>query len=98
WTLDLPWSKHDEFLAAEDKEWTVDGKKAGRIRQVGPFTFQQVYEAGHMVPLDQPKNALALLKAFTLPDEHQLEVADEAEQQWIDTEAMIKDESIMSVM
>ncbi|ETP43878.1 hypothetical protein F442_09507, partial [Phytophthora nicotianae P10297] len=98
WTLELPWSKHDEFLAAEDKDWTVDGKKAGRIRQVGPFTFQQVYEAGHMVPLDQPKNALALLKAFTLPGEQEEDVADEAEQQWLDKEAMIKDESVMSIM
>ncbi|CAI5715338.1 unnamed protein product [Peronospora destructor] len=69
WTQELPWSKHDEFLATEDKDWVVDGKKAGRIRQVGSFTFQQVFEAGHMVPRDQPKNALAMLKAFTFPEE-----------------------------
>ncbi|KAL4132961.1 hypothetical protein PRIC2_003290 [Phytophthora ramorum] len=98
WTLELPWSKHEEFLAAEDKEWVVDGKKAGRLRQVGPFSFQQVYEAGHMVPLDQPKNALALLKAFTLPEEQEEsrgQVADKAKHEWMD---MVKDESVMSIM
>jgi carboxypeptidase C (cathepsin A) len=105
WTLELPWSKHDEFLAAEDKDWLVDGKKAGRIRQAGPFAFQQVYEAGHMVPLDQPKNALAMLKAFTLPGEQENENEPEqeqektaAEQDWLDAKAMLKDESVMSIM
>ncbi|TMW58665.1 hypothetical protein Poli38472_010224 [Pythium oligandrum] len=65
WTIDLDWKKKAEFQAAEDKDWVVDGKKAGKVRNVDTFTFVQVYEAGHMVPLDQPKNALALLKAFT---------------------------------
>ena len=93
--------RHDEFLAAEDKDWVVDGKKSGRIRQVGPFTFQQVYEAGHMVPLDQPKNALAMLKAFTLPEENEEEdgeVTDYVEQQRSDKQLMAKDESVMSIM
>ncbi|CAI5731158.1 unnamed protein product [Hyaloperonospora brassicae] len=102
WTLMLPWSKHDEFLAAEDKDWVVDGKVAGKIRQVGPFTFQQVYEAGHMVPLDQPKNALAMLQAFTLPEEQQgekeAEVTDFAAHQQLDQHVMRKDESVMSIM
>ncbi|KAF4320179.1 hypothetical protein JM18_003130 [Phytophthora kernoviae] len=101
WTLELPWSKHEEFAAAEDKDWIVDGKKAGKLRQVGPFTFQQVYEAGHMVPLDQPKNALELLKSFTLPEEQKEErewVAKDAEKELMEMEALIKEESVMSVM
>lgn len=101
WTLMLPWSKHDEFLAAEDKEWVVDGKSSGRIRQVGPFAFQQMYEAGHMVPLDQPKNALAMLKAFTLPEEQQGEdgeMTDFVAYQQLDQQVMRKDESVMSIM
>ncbi|RLN14286.1 hypothetical protein BBO99_00002871 [Phytophthora kernoviae] len=101
WTLELPWSKHEEFAAAEDKDWIVDGKKAGKMRQVGPFTFQQVYEAGHMVPLDQPKNALELLKSFTLPEEQKEErewVAKDAEKELMEMEALIKEESVMSVM
>ncbi|CEG48455.1 serine protease family [Plasmopara halstedii] len=99
WTLQLPWSQHDEFLAAEDKDWIVDGQKAGRIRQVGPFAFQQVYEAGHMVPLDQPKHALALLKAFTqVSEEHEEKDQNELQKQLMDREVKVKDESVMSVM
>jgi cathepsin A (carboxypeptidase C) len=30
----------------------------------GSLTFLQVYEAGHMVPMDQPAAALALLNGF----------------------------------
>lgn len=98
WTLQLPWSQHDDFLAAEDKAWVVDGQKVGRIRQVGPFAFQQVYEAGHMVPLDQPKIALAMLKAFTLVPEEQEETRmDEAKAQGVD-KVMRKDNKIMSIV
>ncbi|KAJ0408978.1 hypothetical protein P43SY_002857 [Pythium insidiosum] len=66
WTLELEWKKKTEFASAEDKDWIVDGKSAGKVRNVDSFTFLQVYEAGHMVPLNQPKNSLEMLKAFTL--------------------------------
>lgn len=65
WTLELEWKKAAAFRSAQDKDWIVDGQKAGKIRNVDSFTFLQVFEAGHMVPLNQPKNALALLNAFT---------------------------------
>jgi len=31
----------------------------------GSLTFLQVFEAGHMVPMDQPAAALAMLNTFT---------------------------------
>jgi cathepsin A (carboxypeptidase C) len=65
WTLALDWSKKAEFLAAPDNDWLVEGKKAGKIRNAGKFTFLQVFEAGHMVPLNQPKNSLVMLETFT---------------------------------
>lgn len=68
WTLELDWSKKAEFQQAPDNDWSVDGKKAGKLRNVGPFSFLQVFEAGHMVPLNQPKNSLAMLKQFTKVD------------------------------
>merc|ERR1712228_37642 len=47
--------------------WMVDGKSAGTIRQasgVTNMTFVRVYNAGHMVPMDQPKPALTLVNEF----------------------------------
>ena len=68
WTVALPWDGHDAFAAAADHDWTVDGVKAGTARSAkaggGTFTFLQVNGAGHMVPMDQPKNALAMVKTF----------------------------------
>ncbi|DAZ95587.1 TPA: hypothetical protein N0F65_006073 [Lagenidium giganteum] len=64
WTLDLDWKKKEQFVAASDNDWSVDGKPAGKVRRVDEFSFVQVYNAGHMVPFNQPKNSLALLDAF----------------------------------
>lgn len=36
WTLELEWSKHAQFASAEDKDWVVGGKKAGKVRRAGP--------------------------------------------------------------
>jgi carboxypeptidase C (cathepsin A) len=59
--LALKWARGDEFRAAKETSWN---NNAGLIRQVGPFTWLQVYNAGHMVPMDQPKAALDMLNQF----------------------------------
>jgi len=75
WTMDLKWSGKDDFTAAGDHAWsyTNDQKAAvnGGMARTGhakhgdgSLTFLQVYEAGHMVPMDQPQAALALLNTF----------------------------------
>ena len=68
WTLALPWSGHDAFNAAKVNDWAVAGKKAGELRKSGAdskFSFLRVIDAGHMVPMDQPEAALAMINAFT---------------------------------
>ena len=65
WTVALDWKHGKEFAAASDDEWSVAGEVAGLRRSVAGFSLVQVYDAGHMVPLDQPKNALAMVNAFT---------------------------------
>eukprot|EP00729_Bicosta_minor_P014982 gene14982-10299_t len=40
------------------------GDKAGSARSWNGFTFLQVNNAGHMVPMDQPVNALAMVETF----------------------------------
>jgi cathepsin A (carboxypeptidase C) len=62
--LDLPWPGKDGFNKASDHSWMVDGQEAGIARSYKGFTFLKVHNAGHMVPMNQPKNALAMLKQF----------------------------------
>ncbi len=74
WTLALPWSGHSKFNAAIDVNWlhTKNGEqvKGGLVRTAkaasgeGSLSFLQVFEAGHMVPMDQPEAALSLLTDF----------------------------------
>jgi len=79
WTKELPWTGKAAYNAEADTEWVYVDEVAGSVQQVvggkartamaaegaGSLTFLQVYEAGHMVPMDQPAAALALLNAFT---------------------------------
>jgi cathepsin A (carboxypeptidase C) len=74
WTQELRWSGKEEFNAAGDNKWmyakdgqTVEGGMARTGHAAhgeGSLTFLQVYEAGHMVPMDQPQAALSLLNTF----------------------------------
>uniref|UniRef100_A0A6S9GAZ6 Carboxypeptidase n=1 Tax=Heterosigma akashiwo TaxID=2829 RepID=A0A6S9GAZ6_HETAK len=64
WTLALGWAGQAAFNRAEDRDWVLDGERKGVVRSAGGLTFLQVFEAGHMVPMDQPAAALALLQAF----------------------------------
>ena len=61
WTLNLDWNHKAEFNAAEEKDWNSGG---GLVRTAGGLTFLQVYDAGHMVPSDQPEHALAMITQF----------------------------------
>ncbi len=61
WTLNLEWSHKAEFNAAEEKDWN---NGAGLSRTANGLTFLQVFDAGHMVPTDQPENALAMITQF----------------------------------
>lgn len=65
WVDVLPWHGADRWAAAEEEVWDVDGEEAGTVRAVGPFSFVKVFQAGHMVPMDQAKNALAMITRFT---------------------------------
>jgi len=74
WTMDLPWSGKNDFVSAEDITWSYvesgDDVAGGLVRTAdaaegsGSLTFLQVYEAGHMVPMDKPQAALTMLNTF----------------------------------
>lgn len=60
WTLALKWSGQNEFSAADEHDW----KGHGLARSAKGLTFLQVYDAGHMVPTDQPEVALDMISHF----------------------------------
>uniref|UniRef100_A0A7S3I0W3 Carboxypeptidase n=2 Tax=Choreotrichia TaxID=141411 RepID=A0A7S3I0W3_9SPIT len=68
WTAATKWSSKQEFNDAEYEKWSVNGTDAGEMRQYGNLHFLRIYEAGHMVPMDQPENALEMVKRFIAND------------------------------
>jgi len=70
WSLALEWPGKASFNAAHDAPWWVQMESAGRIRTVSGnnqsllFSFVQVHDAGHMVPMNQPARALDMVTHF----------------------------------
>ena len=46
----------------------VNDEAAGEMRQFGNLHFLRVYDAGHMVPMDQPAHALAMITRLIAND------------------------------
>lgn len=70
WTNAVQWSGQQEFNSAPYKEWMVNGQPAGQLKEYKNFKFLRVYNAGHMVPMDQPNNALNMLQTFMMGTLH----------------------------
>merc|ERR1719215_1165018 len=72
WTMALEWEHKAEFNAAVKKPFVLTGdetgpmkgKEVGELRSHENFHFLRVYQAGHMVPLDQPEAALGILNTL----------------------------------
>lgn len=64
WTEALDWNHGQEFKNASYIEWKEGNKSLGEIKEVKNLVFLKVYDAGHMVPMDQPEAALAMLNKF----------------------------------
>jgi len=61
----LDWPNQSQWNEESFSTWNVDSQEAGLYKTYGGLTFVEVNEAGHMVPHDQGKNALALINTFT---------------------------------
>ncbi|KAG6760678.1 hypothetical protein POTOM_033854 [Populus tomentosa] len=62
WVNALAWSgKKKATGEAPTVPFVVEGKKAGQLKSLG---FLKVHNAGHFVPMDQPKAALTMLKSW----------------------------------
>jgi len=66
WTQAMNWPHKAAFNAAENKDYTVGGQTMAKIRTSNGFSFMQVFNAGHMVPMDQPEVSLQMVKDFTV--------------------------------
>ncbi|GAB0089600.1 hypothetical protein DMENIID0001_041720 [Sergentomyia squamirostris] len=62
---DMDFKDHDLYVTAPRQVWRVDREIAGYVKKAGHLTEVMVRNAGHMVPLDQPKWCLDLIKHFT---------------------------------
>jgi carboxypeptidase C (cathepsin A) len=64
WVAKMDWAGHDAYneKAQSPAPWVVDGEQAGTAIEQDNLTFLRVFKAGHMVPMDQPKNALDMLE------------------------------------
>ncbi|ESQ42261.1 hypothetical protein EUTSA_v10013297mg [Eutrema salsugineum] len=62
WVEQMNWSGQKEFGSAKTVPFLVDGKEAGLMKNHGSLTFLKVHDAGHMVPMDQPKASLQMLQ------------------------------------
>ncbi|CAG8500734.1 9125_t:CDS:2 [Racocetra persica] len=59
WVKELKWSGEKGFNDVKVTPWKTDnGEHAGDVRTYQGFTFLRVFEAGHMVPYDQPRPSL----------------------------------------
>ncbi|KAG5419542.1 CPYA [Candida metapsilosis] len=68
WTDKLEWSGSKGFSKAPVRKWEVDGKHAGDVKNYEHFTFLRVFDGGHMVPYDQPENALDMVNRWVSGD------------------------------
>jgi len=64
WVDAMAWPGQSAFQKAPQVPWNVNGNVAGVSRAAQGFTFLQVYDAGHMVPMNQPVAALEMVKRF----------------------------------
>lgn len=64
WTTKLEWNGAEAFQSAEDSDWQMDGETVARLRSARGLHFMQVYNAGMMVPMDQPAVALEMANLF----------------------------------
>lgn len=67
WVAALEWSHAEQYKNATREIWKVDPKDdqiAGYVKRVDRFILATIRNAGHLVPADQPRAMLDLLKRF----------------------------------
>lgn len=68
WVNVLDYNGAEGFAKQPTLDWVVDGFPAGEVKNYEHFTFLRVFDAGHMVPFNQPKNSLDMLNRWISGD------------------------------
>ncbi|PVH77467.1 peptidase S10, serine carboxypeptidase [Cadophora sp. DSE1049] len=61
---ELAWRGQSIFRAQQEKPWLVDGRVSGSMKVADGLSFVEVFDAGHMVPLDKAYEANILLTTW----------------------------------
>jgi len=62
WTNEVNWAKQSEFQKANYTVYNdTDGTALGEFKRVDNFVFLRIYDAGHMVPMNQPRRAQTMI-------------------------------------
>jgi|TARA_B110000003_G_scaffold14703_1_gene14405 carboxypeptidase C (cathepsin A) len=71
WVKAMQWNGREAFNAARPEPFIIQGAGDGEddvvggdVREHGGLSFVKISEAGHMVPMDQPRNALTMIQRF----------------------------------
>lgn len=64
WVDHLYFAQSEEFRTKLFSPWTINGKVVGTIKSAGLLEFRVVFNAGHMVPMDRPQEALDMAVSF----------------------------------
>lgn len=75
WTEALVWDYQDEFNKGGYKSWGDNAElkealtsspivEVGQFKNYENFTFLRLFDAGHMVPMDQPERAYKMINEF----------------------------------
>jgi carboxypeptidase C (cathepsin A) len=64
WVAQLSWPGNQSYANAPNTTWTNSGSVAGTFLTAEGLTFIKVNNAGHMVPMNQPQNALDMITRF----------------------------------
>ncbi|KAI8634611.1 putative carboxypeptidase Y like protein A [Xylariaceae sp. FL1651] len=58
WTEALEWPGKKAYNDVELEDLSLENEAYGQVKSSGNFTFMRIYQAGHMVPFDQPAASL----------------------------------------
>jgi carboxypeptidase C (cathepsin A) len=61
---ELQWKSSKKWNEAQPGVWVVDSSPAGHVKAYNNLQYALILNSGHMMPMDSPKVALAMIDKF----------------------------------